>query len=84
MKVPGYWMNETSGVLRPVIMRYLDGEDLDTSDVEIMKAYLRQWMEGGWKGEDAARLRAGIRRIATAADLRRWLDEAHDIGIDPL
>lgn len=30
---PGYWMGETSGVLRPVVVRYLNGERLNAADV---------------------------------------------------
>lgn len=84
MTIPGYWQNETSGVLRPVVMRYLDGSSLDGSDIRVMKAYLAQWMQGDWEGDEAARLRADVGKITTVADLRRWLDDAQETGIDPL
>lgn len=81
---PGYWMHETSGVLRPVVERYLDGAELDGKDMGLMKSYLAQWMQGDWRGDEAARLRAEVDKITTTADLRRWLDDALEIGIDPL
>jgi hypothetical protein len=83
MVMIGYWMNETSGVLRPIVERYLNGGDLDDAAIAIMRAYLPQWMEGeAWFG--AAMLRTRVAAIATTADLRDWLNAAAEIGVDPL
>ena len=56
--VPGYWMNETSGVLRPAIEAYLLEKDMTAQQIAAMRAYIRQWMEGAFIGhgiEDFAR-----------------------------
>lgn len=83
---PGYWMNETSGVLAPVVHRYLDGSELNGSDVATMRAYLRQWIErGAWGGGDAiARLRVRVLLLDSTKAIRQWLHDAEEIGIDPL
>ncbi len=79
----GYWMYETSGVLRPVVERYLNGETLDDAGIAIMRAYLKQWMDGGpWK--NAAGLGDRVASIASTAALRSWLDDAAEVGIDPM
>lgn len=81
---PGYWMNETSGLLRPAVEAYLYGRPMTTAHVMAWRAYLRQWMAGPWQGDDADSLRADIDRIADHATLAAWLDRAAVAGIDPL
>jgi hypothetical protein len=33
MNAPGYWMHETSGVLRPVVEAYLHGGPMTEADI---------------------------------------------------
>lgn len=80
---PGYWMKETSGVLRPVVEKYLRGEALDGRELGIMRAYLRQWIVA-FKGPAVAQLLTNIDGIKTTAHLTEWLAFALDAGIDPL
>lgn len=40
--VPGFWMNETSGVLRPAVEAYLRREPMTPNQIAAMRAYLRQ------------------------------------------
>ena len=84
--MPGYWMNETSGVLRPAVEAYLYDHPAPMSPAHLaaMRAYLRQWMAGDWRGPDIEPLRAAIDGIDSRAALSRWLDAAEPIGIDPL
>lgn len=84
MIVPGYWMNETSGVLRPVITAFINGEGLSDDQVLTMCAYLRQWMEGPWKGPGIPALRQRVNELFTRADIESWLDDALALDIDPL
>lgn len=83
MTNPGYWMNETSGVLRPVIEAYLNGRSMTPEQFHIMRVYLRQWMENGpWQGVEG--LTARIDGLTDRKALSRWLNDALDVGIDPL
>jgi hypothetical protein len=89
--VPGYWRNETSGVLRPAIETYLaqsidpEAADLTPAHIGAIRAYLRQWMASPvWRGPMIDVLRTQIGDIATRADIDRWLARALDEGIDPL
>jgi len=82
--IPGYWMNETSGVLAPVVEKYLRGEQLAPLEVGAMRAYLRQWIAGGFQGPEIVQLRREVERIASTDDVRRWLSDAMNAGIDPL
>lgn len=82
--MPGYWMYETSGVLRPVIEAYLRGDDLSREQIAIMRVYLRQWLTERWQGRYVPFLRARVDDIQTMATLRAWLATAESMGIDPL
>lgn len=84
-RAPRFWMHEQSGVLEPVVRKYLDGAELKPHEVVTMRLYLRQWIDSPvWAGEPVERLRRSAGFIATTADVRRWLDAALDEGIDPL
>ena len=80
---PGYWMHETSGVLRPAVEAYLMGAKLTPEQIAAMRSYLRQWiMQGTWVNAD--KLRQSVDAIASRVDIEGWLDRAMDVGIDPL
>jgi hypothetical protein len=83
--MPGYWMYETSGVLRPAVEAYLLTDDeLSPAHVAALRAYLRQWMAAPWGGVGIDELRAGIDGLGSRAAIEAWLDEAMVAGIDPL
>ena len=80
-----YWMREIRGVLRPVVERYLHGEELGARDIVVMRAYLRQWIfADGFIGDEIVDLRADVDRITDQRSLTRWLERAMDAGVDPL
>jgi hypothetical protein len=71
--MPGFWMNETTGVLRPAVEAYLNGDPMTGEQIAAMRAkdatdlwIFRQWL--------------AITREAIA----QWLDDADDASIDPL
>jgi hypothetical protein len=81
---PAYWMNETSGVLRPAIVDYLKGRPLDEKAIAAIRAYSRQWIMADVWGEDVAPLRAAIDGLTSRAAIEAWLTLALEHGIDPL
>lgn len=83
--LPGYWMYETSGVLRPAIEAYLFGRDMTEPQIAALRAYLRQWIEApGWRRPEIDQLRANVDGLTTRAAIARWLRLAEAEGIDPL
>lgn len=80
----GYWMHETTGELRPAIEAYLNGGSLTPRQFAAIRAYLRQWMSGPWKGPMIDVLRSQLEEVQTREEMTRWLDRALDAGIDPL
>lgn len=77
-------MHEISGQLRPAITAYLQGEPIDGRQIAAVRAYLRQWMAGDWRGPMIDVLRTQVEELTTREDISRWLDRALDVGIDPL
>lgn len=85
MSLPGYWMNETSGVLSPAIEAYLNNRPMDREQIAAMRAYLRQWiMAPGWIGPEVEALRKNVNWLFTREAISMWLDAAMEEGIDPL
>jgi len=80
----GYWMNETSGVLRPAVEAYLNGAEMTPMHIATMRAYLRQWANGPWIGPMIDPLRTRVEEIITRKDIDDWLEMALESGIDPL
>ncbi|HEY1242197.1 MAG TPA: hypothetical protein VGF16_16650 [Bryobacteraceae bacterium] len=90
-RAPKYWVNESSGVLVPVVEKYLRGEPLDANQLGIMRAYLRQWVQSpAWDqnphgGRDELnRLRGRVSAIDNMRRLDEWIDDAVKFGMDPL
>lgn len=85
MSAPGYWMNETSGVLRPAVMAYLHGEEMTVQQVVTLRAYIRQWiMAPGFVGPEVEELRGRVDGLQSREAIARWLDDADAAGVDPL
>ena len=83
---PGYWMHETSGVLRPAIEAYLCQDPiLSAENIAAIRAYLRQWIASPvWRGPGVEHLRARVDGLTTRRAIDAWLTDALDAGIDPL
>lgn len=82
---PGYWMNETSGVLRPAVETYLSGRDMSPEHIAAMRAYLRQWIAGpAWEGEKVEELRRSVDGLTSRAAISEWIWAAVREGMDPL
>lgn len=80
----GYWMHETSGVLRPAVEAYLQGDPMTGEHIAAMRAYLRQWIFAPvWEG-DVADLRTRIDGLTSREAIAAWLVDADELGIDPL
>lgn len=83
--IPGYWRQETSGVLRPAIEDYLHGRALTPADIAALRAYLRQWIFSPvWLGEEIGALREQIDGLTTREAIAAWLADVTALGIDPL
>ena len=82
--VPGFWMNECSGVLRPAVEAYLRDEPLSDEAIAALRAYLRQWIAApAWQGREVEQLRRDIDGLTSRQAIHHWVALAVDTGIDP-
>lgn len=85
MHKPGYWMHETTGILRPAIEAFCSGEPMTPAHIAAMRVYLRQWIAAPlWQGPVVDELRQSVNCLNSAAAIREWLVEAVREGVDPL
>lgn len=85
MSAPGFWMNETSGVLRPAVIAYLERRAMTGQDIAAMRAYLRQWIWAPtWSGPQVGALRQQVDTLGSREAIAKWLSAAEAEGIDPL
>lgn len=83
--IPGFWMHETSGVLRPAVEAYLAGGEMTPAQIAALRAYLRQWIAAPWApGPALAALREGVDGLTSRPAIAAWLAWALREGIDPL
>lgn len=88
---PGYWRDETSGVVADAVKAYLGGGELTEHQTRIMRLYLGQCINAPiWDqnpegaSPELAGLRDSIGSLTNRAQIARWINRALDIGIDPL
>ncbi len=82
---PRFWMEETTGALGEVIEVYMRGDRLAPEQVELMKLYLRQYLERAVIADDANRrtLLERVERLRTVGDLERLADSLSEAGVEP-
>lgn len=93
-RAPHYWMYESSGVLAPVVRKYLRGDPLRPEELGLLRAYFRQWVESPvWDrnphGDAESRrnlnaLRGAISGITDREHAEAWIARAVELGLDPL
>ncbi|HET9224836.1 MAG TPA: hypothetical protein VFO07_20150 [Roseiflexaceae bacterium] len=82
---PHFWMTEQSGRLEAAVEAYLDGELLTPVALDLIKQYLRQYLERALMAGDANR-GALLRRLNTlrsSADIERLAEELSEYGVEP-
>lgn len=81
---PNYWQYETSGILRPAIEAYIAGGPMTRGQILAVRAYLRQWITGDFRGPRVDELRRDVNSICSRADIAKWIRIAVAENMDPL
>jgi hypothetical protein len=82
---PHFWMTERSGRLEAAVEAYLNGDPLSSKALDLIKQYLRQYVERAIMTGDANR-GALLRRITALrkhGDIQRFADELAEFGVEP-
>lgn len=81
---PRFWMEETTGALNDAIDTYMNGERITTEQLDLIKLYLRQYIERAVLSSDANKklLLSKIDKLKTTADVERYADEISEYGAE--
>jgi hypothetical protein len=82
---PHFWMTEQSGLLEPAVEAYLNGEPLSAAALDLIKQYLRQYLERALMA-GAANRGALLRRteaLRNSREIERFADELSEYGVEP-
>ena len=80
---PGYWMNETSGVLREAVKAYLERDELTGEEIAALRAYFRQWVGSPlFVGKDIEALRREVSGLMSRPAIEARYERRRRIGGD--
>lgn len=83
-KPPRFWMEETTGALNEAVDAYMNGERLPTEQLQLIKLYLRQFIERALLAPEANRklLLSKIEKLKTTNDIENFADEISEYGAE--
>ena len=79
---PHFWMEETTGVLGDAVDAYMNGERLTPEQINVIKIYLRQFIERA-KLSGAANKRlllSKVDKLTKVSEIERFADEVSEYG----
>jgi hypothetical protein len=82
---PRFWMEETTGQLAAAIEVYMRSEPLTAGQLQLIKLYLRQYVERAVIAQDADRrkLLERIEKLRRVGDVERLADALSEAGVEP-
>ena len=82
---PHFWMTEQTGRLEEAVELYFSGEPLTPDALDLIKQYLRQYIERAVLPGDANRnkMLSEINTLRTTRDIERFADEISEFGVEP-
>ena len=82
---PHYWMTEQTGRLAEAVEAYINGDALPPAMLNLIKQYLRQYVERAVMTGDAKRgqLLAQIETLRNSQDIERFAEDLAEIGVEP-
>ena len=82
---PHYWMTEQTGRLAAAVEAYVSGEALNPAALDLIRQYLRQYLERAVMTGDANRtlLLGKLASLRTTREIERFADELAEIGVEP-
>jgi hypothetical protein len=78
-------MNETTGRLADAVETYLRNDELTPEQMEILKIYLRQYIERAVISDtaDRRRLLEQVETLKRVSDVERFADALSEAGLEP-
>jgi len=84
-KPPRFWMEETGGALAVAVEVFMRSEDLDAGQMELLRVYLRQYIERAVITDEADRRRllGRIDKLRGVRDMERLAEDLSEVGVEP-
>lgn len=81
---PHFWMEETTGALSEAVDTYMNGERLSAEQLQLIKLYLRQFIERALLAPEANRklLLSKIEKLKTTGDIESFADDISEYGAE--
>lgn len=81
---PRFWMEETTGALSQAVDAYMNGERLSAEHLQMIKLYLRQFIERALLAPEANRklLLSKIEKLKTTNDIESFADDISEYGAE--
>jgi hypothetical protein len=85
VRPPHYWMTEQTGRLAEAVETYFNGEPLAPESLDLIRQYLRQYLERAIMTGDANRsvLLDKLATLRNTRDIERFADDLAEIGVEP-
>jgi hypothetical protein len=82
---PHFWMSEQTGRLAEAVELYINGDPLTPVALDLIKQYLRQYLERAVMTGDAKRnlLLSKLAGLRSSREIERFADELAEIGVEP-
>ncbi|NJN17721.1 MAG: hypothetical protein HC822_16325 [Oscillochloris sp.] len=82
---PRFWMEETTGALREAIEVYMRAEPLDRQQLDVLKIYVRQFIERALMSDERQRKRflGRVDTFRNIKDLESLADDLSEVGVEP-
>jgi hypothetical protein len=82
---PRFWMDEQTGMLTEAVEVYLRSEPLEPEQFNLLRLYLRQYLERAVlaSGANRTKLLARIDKLRSTSDIERFADELSEWGVEP-
>jgi hypothetical protein len=81
---PHFWMTEQTGLLAEAVEAYFGGEKLSPAHLDLIKQYLRQYIERAVLTGDAKRavLLKHVDSLTSTRTIEQFADDLADFGIE--
>jgi hypothetical protein len=78
-------MEEQTGVLADAVETYMRSEPLDGQQLDLLRLYLRQYIERAVLsvGTDRNKLLSRIEKLRRTSDIERFAEELAECGVEP-
>lgn len=82
---PRFWMEEQTGILAEAVEVYMRSEPLSAEQLDLLRLYLRQYLERTLlaSGANRNKLLARVDSLRKTGDIERFAEELSEWGVEP-